>query len=84
MSFGCSVFGIFPTRPPMVSFHMFMRDVRDLINKPNVFRDLHTEVDVDTCLSFLELSFTKLHLLLFKIVERLLQGFMALFKAKCI
>ena len=59
MSFGCSVFGIFPTRPPMVSFHMFMRDVRDLINLPNMFRDLRTEVDVDTCLSFLELSFTK-------------------------
>ena len=46
VSFRCSFFGIaiFPIRPALVTFLIFIRDVRDLIN---------TVVDVYICLIFL-------------------------------
>ena len=42
-----------------------MRDVRDLINEPNMFRDLDNEVDVYTFLCFLEFLVTKIFSLVF-------------------
>ena len=54
-----------------------MRDVRDLINKPNMFRDLDNEVDVYTFFMFpCILGYQNLfRLYLFRIVKRLVEGF---------
>ena len=60
-----------------------MRDVRDLINKPNMFRDLDNEVDVYTFLCFLVFLVTKTFFayICLGLSKDLLK---ALFTAKCI